>query len=61
MDPKAQFSKIYANLPLNQRSEIIAVVDDEPFSWNSARIEIDNNTEKGQEILKKLLNMKLLS
>lgn len=60
MDAKAQFIKIYANLPLNQRSEIVVVVDDEPFTWNSARVEVKNGTKKGGQILDRLIEMKIL-
>lgn len=60
MDMKARFQQIYANLPLNQRVEIIVVVDDEPFTWNSAKIEIENDTEKGKQILDKLIELQLI-
>ena len=47
MDKKAQFYKTYANIPLGLRNEIVVVVsDNEPLSWNAAKIEIDNNTDK---------------
>lgn len=55
-----KFLRIYANLPLNQRNEIVVVVDDEPLTWNTARIEIENDTLKGKEILEKLVKMKIL-
>lgn len=57
MNLQAKFLQIYANLPLNQRSEIVVVVDDEPFTWNAAKIEIENNTDKGKEILEKLVEL----
>lgn len=60
MDLKTRFSQIYANLPLNQRSEIVVVVDNEPLTWNAAWIEINNDTEKSKEILEKLVNLKIL-
>lgn len=60
MDVKAKFQQIYANLPLNQRSEIVVVVDDEPFTWNSAKIEVENDTEKGKQILDKLVELQLV-
>ena len=31
-----RFSKVYANLPINERRLTIAVVDDEPVSWSLA-------------------------
>lgn len=60
MDIKARFLQIYANLPLNQRTEIVVVVDDEPFTWNSAKIEIENDTEKGKQILDKLVDLQII-
>lgn len=60
MDRNSQFLKVYANLPLSQRSEIIAVLDEEELTWNVARIEIANNTKKGKEILGKLVKMGIL-
>ncbi len=58
---KEKFFRIYANLPFNIRnSEIIAVVNSEPFTWNAARIEIENNTKKGDEILERLIKLKII-
>ena len=60
MKRKIKFLQIYANLPLAHRSEIIIVVDNEPLTWNVAKIEIENDTPKGKEILEKLVKMKIL-
>lgn len=61
MDKKAKFFKIYANLPLGVRNaEIIVVIDNEPLTWNVAKIEIENNTLKSKEILKELEKMKII-
>lgn len=60
MNLKTKFLQGYANLPLAQRKEIIVVVDDEPLTWNSARIEIENDTQKGKEILEKLAQLGIL-
>lgn len=60
MDKKTQFLKIYANLPLGIRDEIVVVVDNEPLTWNAAKLEIEQNTPKGKEILKILTSLKIL-
>ncbi|MBI2431059.1 MAG: hypothetical protein HYV39_03530 [Candidatus Levybacteria bacterium] len=60
MNLQTKFLQIYANLPLNQRAEIVVVVDNEPLTWNAARIEIENNTDKGQEILEKLVTLGII-
>lgn len=58
---REKFLKIYANLPLPLRSEIIITLGSEPVTWNSAYIEVDNDTEKGKEILKKLKRLGILT
>jgi hypothetical protein len=60
MDRNSQFLKIYANLPLSQRNEIIVVLGDEDLTWNAAKIEIAEDTPKGKEILDKLLKLGIL-
>lgn len=59
-DSKARFLGLYANLPLNIRKEVILVLGNEPVSWNVAYLEIDVGTKKGEEILKKLEELKIL-
>lgn len=60
MDKRISFLKIYANLPLGTRHEIVAVVDNEPVTWNAANLEIENDTAKGKEILAILSDLKIL-
>lgn len=60
MNLRAKFLQIYANLPLNQRNEIVIVIDNEPMTWNAVRVEIENDTEKGKEILKKLIDLQII-
>ncbi|MBU0578932.1 hypothetical protein KKE34_05545 [Patescibacteria group bacterium] len=60
MDKKARFLKIYANLPLHLRSEIVIMVDGEPFTWQSAKLEIDNDSDTGSSILDKLAKMEII-
>ena len=51
---REKFLKVYANLPEPEREQVIAIIDDKPYSWNVAYNEISNNTELGEKILKKL-------
>ncbi len=60
MDKRIQFLKIYANLPLGMRDEIVVVVNNEPLTWNAAKLEIEQNTPKGKEVLKILTSLKIL-
>ena len=53
-DEKAKFLKIFQNIPENIRKDINTVIDEKPYSWNVAYIEIRNNTELGKKILKTL-------
>lgn len=57
---KEKFFKVYANLPLNLRDEIILVIDDEPITWKVAYLEISNNTKLGRRILEKLGALELI-
>jgi hypothetical protein len=50
-----RFIKVYSNLPINLRNEIILVVDNQPLTWNVAYMELKNNTTLGKTILQKLL------
>ena len=51
---------MYANLPINVRKEIIAVVDKEPISWEVAYREISNDTKLGVRILEKLIELEVI-
>jgi len=52
-DIKGKFMRIFANIPEKIRAEeIIAVINDKPFTWNNAIIEVKNDTELGKKILK---------
>ena len=57
---KERFLKIYANLPIGLRSEIICVVEDKPISWNVAFVEIDQDTPISKIILEKLNKLNLI-
>lgn len=57
---KEKFIKIYSNLPLNLRREIITLIDEKPITWNVAYLEIRNNTELGKKILKNLEDFKII-
>lgn len=61
MTDKERFLKIYANLPVNLRNEIIAFVPDVgPLTWNVAYLEIESDTELGKTILKKMSILKII-
>lgn len=52
---REKFMRIFANVPEKIRGEdVVAVVDDKPFTWNTAMIEVKNDSELGRKILKML-------
>ncbi len=58
---QAKFLKVYANLPINLREEIILVLSGTgPITWNAAYSEIDNHTKLGEKIFEKLLELKII-
>lgn len=60
MDLKQRFYRVYNNLPLGVREEVILVINDESITWKVARLEIDNDTPLSKEILKKLEELKFI-
>ena len=60
MHKKQKFFKIYANLPLSLREEIVVVINNEPISWKVAKLYIDENTKLGDEILEKIDMLKII-
>jgi len=62
LSAKERFLKIYANLPINVREEIIYVVlpEKRPITWNVAYLEVKNDTSLSKDILKKLEELKII-
>ena len=46
------FFRAYSNLPEDERSQVIVVIDGKPYTWNRAYDEINAETELGKKILK---------
>ncbi|MFH0712089.1 MAG: hypothetical protein V1889_03190 [archaeon] len=57
---REKFLRAYSNLLEKIRGEIIVVVEDKPFTWNSAYFEIRNNTEMGNKILNTLKELEII-
>jgi hypothetical protein len=51
---KAKFSQIYADLSNDLRRQIIVLVDEKTYTWNSTYFEVKNNTELSKKLLKSL-------
>ena len=56
----SRFQKVYANIPEKLRNEIIAVIDEKPYSWNATYLEVVNETMLGKRILEKLIEMDII-
>lgn len=58
---KENFLKVYANLPLGLREDIILVLDNfGPITWNAAYLEINNDTKLSRFILEKLTDLRII-
>lgn len=61
MEGKDRFIKVYSNLPINLRNEVILVLPDiGAITWNVAFLEINNETEIGKSIIGKLTGLKII-
>jgi len=61
MENKDRFLKVYSNLPINLRNEVILVLPDKgPITWNVAFLEINNETELGKVIIDRLIELKII-
>jgi len=67
---RERFLKVYANLPLPMRDEIILMLDGRlkaggvdiksPITWNVAYLEVQQNTELSEKILEELGGLGLI-
>lgn len=57
---KEKFLKSYSNLPEKVREEIVVVIDKRTYSWDSAYLEIKDNTELGKKILNSLRELEII-
>lgn len=61
-DLTQRFYKVYNNLPINLREEVVVVFPGENIqvSWNVAFLEVKGNTSLGRRILEKLASMGII-
>ncbi len=60
MTLKEAFFKIYSNLPIEERNNVVVVIEGDPISWNLAYQEIKNNTSRGDKILNTLKELDII-
>jgi hypothetical protein len=59
--PKERFFRVYANLPVGVRDQVVIVIPDVgPMSWNAAYVEVSNGTKLGDTIVEKLMELKII-
>jgi len=51
---RAKFLRAYANLPEPERTQVIVIIEEKPYSWDAANHELASKTELGNKILIKL-------
>ena len=59
-DKKAKFLKAYAQVPNSLKEQIIVIIDEQHYNWNSVLFEIKNNTALSKKILNTLSDMKII-
>ncbi len=57
---KAKFLQMYSNVPDELRTDIIIVIDEKTYTWDTSYFEIKDDTELGKKILKALEDIGLL-
>jgi len=57
---RENFLKVYANIPLSLRDEIILVFEDKPITWNVAYLEVKVNSEISLKILQELKSLNFI-
>ena len=60
MKEKQDFFKIYSNIPIEERKNVVVVTDEQPISWSLAYQEIKNETELGEKIFKILKELDII-
>lgn len=57
---REKFLKVYTNLPLPIRDEVVYIEDNKPLTWNVCYLEIVHDTELGKKILKRLEELEII-
>jgi hypothetical protein len=59
-DLRTRFLRVYPNLPIPERSQVIVIIGGEPCSWNVVYVEVKNNTELGVRMLEQMSRLGLI-
>ena len=55
-----RFMKVFGNLPLEERNQVVVVINDQPISWNMGYNEMRHKTKLGEKIGKKLVSLDII-
>jgi len=59
-DKIEKFLRVYPNIPANLREDIVVVIDNKTYTWDTAYLEIKENTSLGKKVLKALEGLGIL-
>ena len=57
---REKFLSAYANIPNSLRKEIIVIVDERTYTWDSTYFEVKNNTKFSEKLLSTLSELKII-
>ena len=57
---REKFLSTYADIPEALRKEIIVIVDEKTYTWDSAYFEIKNNAELSEKLLNTLSELRII-
>lgn len=60
MEKEEDFFKVYSNIPIDERNNVVVVVEKQPISWHLAYQEVKNKTKLGNKILKILKDLEII-
>ena len=60
MDKREKFMKIFAKVPEELRNDVLIIIKERPYTWDTAYIEIRDKTNTGKEILKALEELEII-
>jgi len=52
--------KIFAKVPEELRNDVLIIIKERPYTWDTAYIEIRDKTNTGKEILKALEELEII-
>lgn len=57
---REKFLKVYSNLPLPVRDEVVYIEESKPLTWNVCYMEVVHDTDLGKKILKRLEELQII-